>query len=179
MLTGARLTLRAVTRDDLPRYVAWLNDGDVTKHLSLYLPMNLDDETEWYESQRHNQTVQNFAIETRDGKHIGSVGLMDIDYRDQSAELGIVIGDKTEWGKGYGREAIGMLLDFAFNTLNLNRICLQVDTDHPAAIKCYRNCGFVQEGELRHIIYREGRHTNQYLMSILKSEYRQRQGERD
>jgi RimJ/RimL family protein N-acetyltransferase len=173
MLKGPRLTLRAVTRDDLPRYVTWLNDIEVTKHLSLYLPFNLDDEAEWYETQRKSGTEQNFAIETEDGTHIGSAGLMNINHRVQSAELGIVIGAKSEWNKGYGQEAITLMLEYAFNTLNLNRVCLRVDTNHPGAINCYRRCGFVTEGEMRQVEFSEGRHIDQYLMSILKSEYYQ------
>ncbi len=171
MFTGTNLTLRAITRADLPRYVAWLNDPEVIEHLSLFLPMNIDDETEWYEAQRKNASVQNFAIETKAGKHIGSVGLMNINQRVQSAELGIVIGEKSEWGKGYGQEAILLLLEYAFNTLNLNRVYLRVDTNHPGAIKCYQRCGFVTEGEMRQVEFRAGQFINQYLMSVLRREH--------
>ena len=171
MLKGPRITLRAITRDDLPRYVAWFNDVEVIRHLTAYLPMNPDNESEWYDRQRKDPTVLNFAIETETGEHIGSVGLMYLDHRNQSAELGIVIGAKEHWGKGYGREAITVLLEYGFHTLNLNRIALRVDADHPAAIRCYKNCGFVMEGEMRQVIFREGKFFNQYLMSVLREEY--------
>lgn len=171
MLKGPRLTLRAVTRDDLPRYVKWLSDEEVIRHLSLYLPMTIDDESEWFESQRKNSSVHNFAMELNDGTHIGSVGLMNIDQRIQMAELGIVIGDKTQWGKGYGGEAIDLLLAFSFNTLNMNRIYLRVDTDNVYAIRCYKRCGFVTEGEYRQVTFRNGQFGNQLFMSVLKSEY--------
>lgn len=62
MLKGERLTLRAIDRNDLPRYAAWLNDPEVTDHLIAHLPFNLDDETDWYESQRQDNTAQNFAM---------------------------------------------------------------------------------------------------------------------
>ncbi len=175
MLKGPRLTLRAITPDDLPRYVAWLNDVEVTRHLTIYLPMNLDDEEEWYQRQRKDPTTLNLAIETETGEHIGSVGLMKIDHRTQSAELGIVIGAKEHWGKGYGREAITVLLEYGFHTLNLNRITLRVDADHPAAIRCYQNCGFVMEGEMRQAVFRDGQFINQYRMSILREEYQTQQ----
>ena len=174
MLKGPRLTLRAVTRDDLPRYVAWLNDTDVVRHLSMFMPMNLDDETEWYEAQRKDRSTLNLAMETETGQHIGSVGLMSIDYRNQSAELGIVIGEKNEWNKGYGGEAIEILLAYAFNELNLNRIYLRVDTDNLGGVNCYKRCGFVTEGEFREVGFRDGKYINQYIMSVLRNEYRQR-----
>ncbi len=172
MLKGQRLTLRAIERDDLPRYVAWLNDLEVTDHLKAYLPFNLDDETNWYESQRHDRSAQNFAIViTGENLHIGSIGLMKINQREQNAELGIVIGDKNCWGQGYGREAIQLLLPFGFNTLNLHRIYLRVDASHPAAIRCYTRCGFVEEGRLRDEIFRYGQFEDQLIMSILRPEY--------
>ncbi|MFQ5612088.1 MAG: GNAT family N-acetyltransferase [Anaerolineae bacterium] len=171
MITGERLVLRAIERADLPNYVAWLNDPEVIRHLTLYLPMNGEDEEEWYEGQRQNPNIQNFAIETQEGVHIGSIGLMGIDHRLQLAELGIVIGHKSYWGQGYGQEAIHLLLDFAFKTLNLNRVSLRVDEDHPAAIQCYRKCGFVEEGRLREVVFREGRFFDHLIMSILRREY--------
>jgi RimJ/RimL family protein N-acetyltransferase len=172
MLKGQRLTLRAIERDDLPRYVTWLNDPEVTDHLKAYLPFNLDDETDWYEAQRRDPTMQNFAIVLNtENVHIGSIGLMKINQREQNAELGIMIGDKRQWGQGYGREAIKLLLPFGFATLNLHRIYLRVDATHPAAIRCYTNCGFVEEGRLRDAVFRQGRFEDQLIMSILRPEY--------
>ncbi|MEM7030229.1 MAG: GNAT family protein [Chloroflexota bacterium] len=174
MIRGDRLTLRAITRDDLPRYVSWLNDPEVTKHLGHIPPFNLDDETDWFERQRKDDSVYHLAIDTPDGVHIGSVSLMNIDARNQKAELGIVIGLKSDWGKGFGTEAINIMLDYGFYTLNLNRIYLRVDTEHFAGITCYQRCGFTQEGELRHDTFREGQFHNVYLMSILREEYEKR-----
>jgi len=174
MLNGQRLTLRAIERDDLPRYVTWLNDPEVTDHLKAYLPFNLDDEIEWYEAQRKDATMQNFAIViSAENRHIGSIGLMKINHREQNAELGIVIGDKTQWGRGYGGEAIELLLPFGFFTLNLHRIYLRVDATHTAAIRCYTRCHFIEEGRLRDAIFRRSRFEDQLLMSVLRPEYPQ------
>jgi diamine N-acetyltransferase len=174
MLKSQRLTLRAIDREDLPRYVAWLNDLDVTDHLKPYLPFNLDDETDWYESQRKDSAGQHFAIViSAENLHIGSISLMKINQREQNAELGIMIGDKTRWGQGFGREAIQLLLPFGFATLNLHRIYLRVDASHAAAIRCYTGCGFIEEGRLRETIFRQGRFEDQLVMSVLRSEYLQ------
>ena len=174
MLKGNRLSLRAIERDDLPRYVTWLNDPQVTDHLKAYLPFTLDDETDWYEAQRRDHSMQNFAIMINaENVHIGSIGLMKINHREQNAELGIMIGDKTRWGQGYGREAIELLLPFGFTTLNLHRIYLRVDATHPAAIRCYTRCGFVEEGRLRDAVFRQGRFEDQLIMSLLRPEYLQ------
>jgi diamine N-acetyltransferase len=172
MIKGKRLILRAVERDDLPRYVVWLNDPEVTYHITTLLPFNLEDETDWYEQQRQDDTALNLAIVITDGEqHIGSVGLMHLDYRNQQAELGIVIGDKSQWGQGYGREAIGLLLPYAFTELNLHRVYLRVDASHSQAIHCYLNCGFKEEGRLREVVFHHGQFEDQLIMSVLRSEY--------
>lgn len=172
MIRGSRIALRAVERDDLPRYVAWLNDPEVTYHLSPLLPFNLDDETKWYEQQRQDDSVLNLAIVIIDGEqHIGSVGLMQLDYRNQQAELGIVIGEKSQWAQGYGREAIGLLLHYAFTELNLNRVYLRVDAGHSPAIRCYLSCGFREEGRMREAVYHHGGFEDQLIMSVLRAEY--------
>jgi len=172
MIKGDRVTLRTIERDDLPRYVTWLNDPEVIHHLNLFLPMNSDDEADWYDTQRRDKTSQNFALIVNEGQlHIGSVGLMSINHREQNAELGIVIGDKTQWGQGYGQEAIELLLDFAFSEMNLHRIYLRVDVSNTRAIRCYQNCGFSQEGRLREAVYHRGHFEDQLIMSVLRSEY--------
>ncbi len=175
MLKGNNLSLRALTKDDLPNYVEWLNDPEVLRYLSVYRPFNMDDENDWYEGYRkaNDQTI--FVIELNDGKHIGSVSLFDIHHRRQVAELGILIGDKESWGKGYCTEAIGLLLEYGFNTLNLNRIFLRVYVENIGGIKCYHKSGFVKEGELRQAEFSEGSFHNIYIMSILRQEYLARQ----
>jgi len=175
MLKGTNLTLRAVIRDDLPHYVQWFSDPDVTRHLLWFKPVNMDVENEWYERQLKDSTTLNFAIViTATQKHIGSVSLGRIDHKNQVAELGIVIGDKSEWGKGYCREAIRLLLAYGFNTLNLNRIYLHVFTENIAGKKCYEHCGFKLEGELREANFSNGNYINHYIMSVLRREFQSR-----
>ncbi len=174
MLKGPRLTLRAIERDDIPRYVVWLNDPEVNQHLKPPTPFNLDDEIDWYEKQRQDDTCLNLALViTESGQHIGSISLMHINHRDQGAELGLVIGEKNLWGQGYGGEAIQLMLNFAFYTFNLHRIFLGVDANHTGAIRCYTQCGFVEEGRLRDNVFRNGQFYDQLMMSILRPEYRQ------
>ena len=172
MLKGERITLRAIEHEDLSRYVDWLNEPEVLHHLSLFLPINSDDEAEWYEAQRKDANVQNFAMVVKqEDRHIGSIGLMGINHREQSAELGIVIGDKTQWGQGYGQEAIELLLKFSFEEMNLHRIFLRVNVTNTRGIRCYEKCGFVKEGQLRDAVYHSGHFEDQLIMSVLRSEY--------
>jgi len=111
------------------------------------------------------------AIETAEGVHIGNVGLHRIDWRNRNAELGIAIGERSYWNQGYGTDAIRTLLSLAFREMNLHRVFLRVDADNARGIRCYEKAGFRREGVLREAVFKEGAYHDQYIMSILQSEF--------
>lgn len=171
MILGHKTRLRAIERTDIPLFVRWFNDPEVRQYLSLYQPMSAAQEERWFERQLESQNNQVYAIETAEGTHIGNIGLHDINWKERSAELGIVIGEKAYWGAGYGSDAIKALLHFAFGEMNLHRVQLRVFDFNPRAIRCYEKCGFKQEGCMRESLYHEGRYRDQLLMSILQHEF--------
>lgn len=107
----------------------------------------------------------------RDDLPIGNTGIMDHDTISRSAELGIQIGEKAYWNKGYGTEAVELMLKHSFLTLNLNRVFLQVFENNPSAIRSYEKAGFVHEGRLREAVFRSGDYLDVFVMSVLKSEW--------
>ena len=111
------------------------------------------------------------AIETAEGVHIGNVGLHRIDWKNRNAEPGIAIGEKEYWNRGYGTDAIRTLLGLAFREMNLHRVFLRVDADNARGIRCYEKAGFRQEGTLREAVFKAGIYHDQYVMSILRSEF--------
>ena len=171
MLQGTQVRLRALEPEDLPDYHRWLNDPEVVRYLKLYAPLSMPDEEAWYQEVRGDSSQMVFAIESEAGQHIGNLSLMHLNWKDRSAELGIVIGDKGQWGKGYAQDATRTLLAFAFGEMNLNRVYLRVFADHQAAINAYRKCGFVEEGRLREEIYADGRYHDMLVMAILRREF--------
>lgn len=171
MIYGTKVRLRAIERDDIPRFVKWFNDPEVRQHLSMYRPLSLAQEEKWFERHAEPDPPDHvFAIETLAGVHIGNVGLHDINWKDRSTELGIVIGEKDHWSQGYGTNSILVLLGYAFGELNLHRVFLRVDADNPRAIRCYEKCGFRREGTYRDAVFRNGEYKDQHIMSILDSE---------
>jgi diamine N-acetyltransferase len=178
MLIGKRVRLRAIEREDLPRFVAWLNDPDVRKHLMLIPPLSLAQEEKWYEhTLQQHPAEQPMVIERASPEGwtpIGDISFHVIDWVNRKTELGIFIGDKSYWNQGYGREAIQLLLEFGFNTLNLNRIFLQVDETNPGGIHCYEHAGFVHEGRFRQAKFEDGRFIDILQMSVLSSEWQSR-----
>ena len=175
MIYGERIRFRAVEREDIPRYVEWLNDPEVTAGLATQFPMSLADETRWFENLGNRPIAERgFAldVQTVDGwQHIGSVGFHNFEWTHRVAEFGIMIGDKAYWNSGYGTEAVRLMLKHGFETLNLNRIFLRVYETNPRAVRTYEKVGFVKEGIMRDAIYRNGCYINVLLMSVLRSEW--------
>jgi len=177
MIYGQRIRLRHIEREDLPRFVAWLNDPEVRHGLAMYLPLSQVEEEQWFENvlkrERDEQPLV-IEVEGQDGwTMIGNSGFFNIDWRNRSAELGIVIGDKAYWNKGYGTEVMRLLLHHGFTTLNLHRIFLRVFEGNPRAIRAYEKAGFVHEGRMRQAEFRDGKYLDVLLMSVLRPEWQE------
>lgn len=175
VIYGQRVRLRAVEREDVKKFHEWINDPEVTAGLSLYLPMSMVDEETWFETMLTRPPQQKaMAIEAREGEGwrlIGNCAFFDVDTVARSAEFGIMIGDKAFWNKGYGTEAVTLLLRHGFETLNLNRVALRVYADNPRARRSYEKAGFVLEGTMRQAMYRRGHFGDVHMMSVLRSEW--------
>lgn len=185
MFRGEKVTLRALQRDDLPRLWAFNNDVEVelAGGGDPPMPQSLARlETEFENGARYGgRDDARFAIEA-DGKFIGQCGLRQpdglVDGTAQVYELGITIGDKAYWGRGYGRDAVRVLLDYAFRLRNAHKVWLKVNASNARAIGAYRACGFVEEGRLRRHVWGDGLYDDQLLMGILREEWEARQTSR-
>lgn len=176
MITGKRVRLRAISKDDLPTFTDWLNDPEVNRHIAIYYPLSLEQEENWYKQMlAHPVEEQPLAIEIKDGKGwklVGDTSFLNYDAHERSAEIGIFIGDKSAWNKGYGTEAMQLMSAYGFANLNLNRIYLRVFETNPRAAHCYEKAGFQQEGRQRQAHFLDGKYIDVLMMSILKSEWK-------
>lgn len=173
MLDGKLVRLRAREPGDLERAYAWINDHEVTRHLTIRYPLSRVDEERWLRGIPTNSFANGvaLAVETKEGAYIGNIDLREMRHEDRKAELAIMIGDKGYWSKGYGTDAILVLLRFAFHEMNLNRVWLTVHDSNERAVACYRKCGFREEGRLRHEVFRNGRYRDVVIMGILRREF--------
>jgi diamine N-acetyltransferase len=177
LIYGERIRLRAIEREDLPLFVNWLNDPEVSVGLLHYLPFSFADEEQWFsEMQKSPVDEHPLVIEVQQEEKwlpIGDCGFFKIDWRCRSGEVGILIGEKRFWNQGYGTEVMCLLLRHGFNTLNLNRICLDVFENNPGAIRSYEKAGFFHEGRKRQAMYKNGEYIDVLQMSVLKSEWKE------
>ncbi len=174
-LDGERVRLRPLRDDDVPLLFGWFNDPDVLHwlHLSEDPPEvigSLDAHHERWERMRDDAAHRSWCIETKEGRPIGDIGLLAIHPTHHRAELGITIGVKEYWSRGYGSEAIRTLLRHAFGEMGLRRVQLITDEDNARGIRCYEKCGFVREGLLRAHRLRYGNPLNMIIMGVLNEE---------
>jgi len=178
-LFGPRIRLRAAEKSDIDAFLRWINDPEVTENLMLISPMSRVEEERWYENMINQPPSEHvLVIEIKDEEKsagwfaIGTCQFTNIDWRNRFGEVGIMIGEKSFWDHGYGTEALGLLLEHGFNTLNLHRVWLQVYAKNQRGIRAYEKAGFTNEGKYRQAHYQHGRYYDVHLMSVLKSEWR-------
>ncbi|KUO69313.1 MAG: acetyltransferase [Clostridia bacterium BRH_c25] len=171
-IIGKRLFLSPVNPEDAEVYAKWINDLEVNIYLTSTPKIySLSKEREILE--RISKEEYCFAIvDSEKEKVIGNIGLANVDLIDKKAELGIFIGEKEYWGKGYGTEAIELLLDFSFNILNLNSVMLIVKAFNKRGIRCYEKCGFKLIGKRREAVIMGPNKYDEYFMDILASEFK-------
>lgn len=174
MLKGKKVLLRAISRDDLPLLNVFNNDLEVEIAGGGDPPMPQSLERLQAEFDRNasngGRDGTQFAIET-DGKLIGQCALFNFDHVAHTCELGIAIGDKDYWGHGYGRDAINLLLYYAFYLQNVRKVWLKVLGKNERAQRAYTASGFAMEGRLRAQVWSNGEYDDLVYMGILRVEW--------
>ena len=177
MYEGELVRLRAYRKADTAQALAFISDPEIKTYLAMRTPFpeTMEDEAKWVDSQSAYKTdgTYNFAIETRaEDQYIGGCGINHLNWAARWAELGIFIGDKAYWNKGFGTDAMRVLVRFCFDQMNMHKVKLQVYSLNPRAIRSYEKVGFVQEGVLRQEVYRNGGYYDVICMGLLREEWR-------
>lgn len=170
-LEGKKVVLRPPSKSDLPLLLRWVNDPEIRGFVNQDFPTTESDEEAWLSSNsKKNQSNIVFVI-VAEGKPIGVMGLHRINWRDGTATSGAMIGDKDCQNKGYGKEAKLLLLNYAFNTLNLRKICSQVLATNHRSIAYNRACGYKVEGVLKKHVFRHGWHQDLVELAVFRKDF--------
>ena len=174
MITGKRIRLRKKQLADAADNYAWQTDPelahlDAAPFLKITFPQYLPAYLEELRYQSSKRCA--FAIETLKGEHIGNCSYYDINEAKSEAQLGIIIGNRNYWNKGYGTEVVTTLLNHIFQTTSLNRVYLKTLVSNIRAQRCFQKCRFAHCGHLN----KDGRHF--VLMEIYRKEWPAKQPE--
>ncbi len=173
-MQNENVTLRSLDMSDVPLLHEFVKDKDVVQY-SLSKWQNDYTEEEfaiWFENTINDPTVINFAIELPDSKKfIGYAGFCELpadDLKIKTAEYFIFIGDKTEWGKGYGTNVTKLITQYGFEKLNLDSIFLTVSEANIAGVKAYEKAGYVQTGTIAYVSKSDGKPKEKIRMEIFR-----------
>jgi RimJ/RimL family protein N-acetyltransferase len=169
-LVGKKCYLSPIDENDAEKFTEWFNDLEITINLQLYNGvLNVENEKMFLAnlSKEHSYSI----IDFENDELIGNCGFLDIDHLNQTAEVGLFIGNKNYWNKGFGSEALTLLLDYGFKALNLNNIMLRVYSFNKRAIKSYEKVGFKIIGNRREALRRGKEVFDIIFMDILGKEF--------
>jgi RimJ/RimL family protein N-acetyltransferase len=172
-MRGKKIGLAVLEKSDLPLFKKWLNDPRLSIFMREFDEMLADENVqEWYEQSVHDPAQVDFSIvNMKNGQLVGACTLTNVDGRNAAAEARLFIGEPEFWNKGYGSEALILLLDYAFNVLNLHNVRLHVNSINKNAIHVYEKLGFKLVGKLRESRTYLRKRYDLYIMDMLAREF--------
>lgn len=172
-IMGDRILLREVGPSDINEvYYHWMNDFEITQYLeSRFFPNSDESLRNFVNEQSLRRDTAFLAIILKNNqRHIGNVKLGPINWIHRFASIGIVIGDKSSWRKGYATETIQLITQYAFNKLNLHKVTAGAYASNPGAIKAFEKAGFEREGILKKHYFFKGKHVDAILLGKTNEE---------
>lgn len=170
--TGKRIYLRPLQKEDALLLTLWINDPEVHQFLTTFKPVTVEDEYDWFEEVRKDKNSAVFIITFKDtNEPIGVMGLHQINNLHGTATTGSFIGRKDCWSKGYGTEAKMLVLEYAFNTRNLRKVCSKVFDFNGRSKRALEKCGYKVEGVLKKHHYRNGRYCDCIQLAVFKKDF--------
>ena len=172
ILTTKRLILKPLSISHLSQeYVDWLNDSEVYKFLDSGGDYTLEKLQEYIQAVIQKD-IFFWGIHIRNtGQHIGNIKIDPINHRHGLGEYGIMMGEKSEWGKGYAKESSLKAIDFCFTELNIRKLTLGVVSDNTSAVHLYKKIGFIKEGIFKkHCLY-QGEYYDIIKMAIFNQKF--------
>lgn len=171
-LKGKKVYLRPLNKKtDLELCQRWINDPEVRLYLNNIYPVMIMQEEKWFDNLGKNKDIVLAVVATVGDRFIGVMGLHNIDWVSQTATTGAFIGEKEFQNKGYGTEAKMLLLDYAFNTLNLRKVCSEVISFNKRSLAYSKKCGYKVECIRPRQYFREGKYWDQIFLAVYKKDW--------
>ncbi|PWI48148.1 hypothetical protein CEE45_08260 [Candidatus Heimdallarchaeota archaeon B3_Heim] len=176
MLEGPNIILRGLELTDVDELMKHWNNPEHRRNILNKTPQSREEEVEWIKygwKIRSEGKGHIFGIIHKENNlYIGHLELEIKDQISKRGSLGIVIFNTEYWNRGFGTESMRLIIEYAFDVLNLHSIELELFADHPQAQRCYEKVGFKVSGNLREAYLKDGSYVDSIVMDLLKSEWR-------
>ena len=171
-ITGERIILRAIEREDLELIREWFNNPEVSSGLGdIKWPTSQLQQQAHYERTLQDERTVRLMVTLKDGSPIGITGFWDVHWRDRRAEHAVIIGDVVHQGKKFGQEIIRTCATYAFEQMDFHRLDATILSDNEASLHAYQACGFVEEGRLREHALRNGKRVDRTILGLLREDF--------
>jgi ribosomal-protein-alanine N-acetyltransferase len=172
IVRGELISLEPVSSADLPLFERWFADMEITRYLLNRVVPSSKQEEEWFDAAARAQDRVVWSIK-REGVTIGNTALTGIDPIHRHAGSGLMIGERSAWGKGYASEAVRLRTAYAFEEMNIERLGSESFTQNAAMHRALEKSGYRKIGALRHYMFRAGAWHDLYLFELLREEWQQ------
>lgn len=176
VIEGERIRLIPPTVEMLDNYTAWLSDTEVTRWFGAIHPPAPQQEREWFDGVARSEKDILWAVMAGD-RHIGSTGIHQINWQHRRGVTGNFIGDRSQWGKGYGSETVRLRTRYAFIRLGLDKLETEAFMENIGSRRCLEKSGYRQYGVKRRHVFRDGRWHDMWLADVLREEWLAENGE--
>ena len=174
VLTGTRVYLRPLAKEDSVYLRKWSDDAEIRGLIGEVTSMSQADCEKFLEEVCADNSREWFVVVIKkNDRVIGEAGLLRMFPAWRTTDVSVIIGEKEEWGKGYGTETILLLLDYAFRHLNFHRVAIGVVGFNERALRFWEKVGFRREGIQRDGYYYDDKYYDFVTMSILEDEFRE------
>jgi RimJ/RimL family protein N-acetyltransferase len=172
-ILGRTVMLRAIEEEDLPTLHKWANDPEIWGQLGgWHFPSSMEFERKWFLSLQSDNLNQRFAIQAPNRGLIGTANLVDIDWKNNHAFHGMMLGDKDIRGKGYGTDTIMAIMRYAFEELHLERLDSGMIEYNKISLHTYcQKCGWKEEGRMRRWFFRTNRYWDRIIVGVTREDY--------
>lgn len=172
MFSGRYILLRSIEETDIVKVRYWNFDDEISRYFESRFPISLVEQKKWFESQINQSNKQKLIIiDKSTNDSIGMIGIMKIDHVNKNCEVGVTIGERDFWGKAHGKEALKLTLDYLFLQINMQTIYATIIEENIRSINFFKKFGFVQNGLLKDMVYKDGKYQSYVWMSIQKENY--------
>lgn len=172
MLSKKNIFLRPIELEDSDLIRRWRFDEQSYDFFYEFVPISLYENNMWIESILKKKDEINFIVcEKTTKKNLGMISIIDIDYRNQKCEIGRVFVGAESRGKGIGRIALELCLEYSFKHLNMHKVYIEVFSENKGALNLYKKCGFIEDGYFQKHIYKNGIFKDIVHLSCFKDDY--------